>query len=77
MNERNASDIYLTVGRVPTIRVDDELYPVGDDLLTPESVDEIIGSILTTKQRREFELNWDLNTSLDMGDHGRYRINIF
>jgi len=76
MNDRNASDLYLTVGRVPTIRVDDDLFPLSDDVLDVESVNEIINSILTTKQRRDFELSWDLNTSLDMGEYGRFRINV-
>jgi twitching motility protein PilU len=76
MNERNASDLYLTVGRVPTIRVDDELYSLSETVLDSESISEIINSILTTKQRRDFELSWDLNTSLDMGEYGRFRINV-
>lgn len=76
MNERNASDLYLTVGRVPTIRVDDELFSLSEEALDIDDINEIINSILTTKQRRDFELSWDLNTSLDMGHHGRYRINV-
>ena len=76
MNDRNASDLYLTVGRVPTIRVDDDLLSLSDDVLDIENVNEIINSILTTKQRRDFELSWDLNTSLDMGEYGRFRINV-
>ena len=76
MNDRNASDLYLTVGRVPTIRVDDDLFSLSDEVLDIENVNEIINSILTTKQRRDFELNWDLNTSLDMGEYGRFRINV-
>lgn len=76
MNERNASDLYLTVNRVPTIRVDDELYSLSDTPLDIENINEIINSILTTKQRRDFELTWDLNTSLDMGQYGRFRINV-
>lgn len=76
MNERNASDLYLTVGREPTIRVEDKLYSLSDEPLDLETVNEIINSILTTKQRRDFELSWDLNTSLDMGKHGRFRINV-
>lgn len=76
MNERNASDLYLTVNRVPTIRVDDELFSLSEEPLDIEAVNEIINSILTTKQRRDFELTWDLNTSLDMGQYGRYRINV-
>lgn len=76
MNERNASDLYLTVNRVPTIRVDDELFSLSDEPLDIDSITEIINSILTTKQRRDFELNWDLNTSLDMGKYGRFRVNV-
>ncbi len=76
MNDRNASDLYLTVNRVPTIRVDDELYSLSEEPLDIEDINNIINSILTTKQRRDFELNWDLNTSLDMGQHGRFRINV-
>ena len=76
MNERNASDLYLTVGRVATIRVDDELFSLSEEPLDVDNVNEIINSILTTKQRRDFELSWDLNTSLDMGNYGRFRINV-
>lgn len=76
MNERAASDLYLTVGHEPVIRVDDQLHPLSTQPLTTEIVNDIIHSILTTKQRREFELNWELNTSLDMGRHGRFRVNI-
>lgn len=76
MNELHASDLYLTVGHAPVVRVDDELQDIGIEPLEAEQIYEIIHSILTAKQRREFELNWELNTSLDMGAHGRYRINI-
>jgi twitching motility protein PilU len=76
MNELGASDLYLTVGHAPVVRVDDQLQPISDEPLTAEAVNEIIHSILTTKQKREFELNWELNTSLDMGQHGRFRVNI-
>ena len=76
MNERKASDLYLTVGHAPVIRVDDELEDLSSEPLKSEEIQDIIQSILTTKQRREFELNWELNTSLDMGQHGRFRVNI-
>ncbi|HPD83408.1 MAG: PilT/PilU family type 4a pilus ATPase [Alphaproteobacteria bacterium] len=76
MNERNASDLYLTVGHEPAVRVEDELFSIDSEKLTPEQVNEIIHSILTTKQRRDYELHWELNTSLDLGKHGRFRVNI-
>lgn len=76
MNEKGASDLYLTVGHEAVIRVDDNLVPLGGDPLTSDVINDIIQSILTSKQRREFEMNWELNTSLDMGQHGRFRVNI-
>ena len=76
MNERGASDLYLTVGHQPTLRIEDELQPIMSEVLTVEDVNEVIHSILTTKQRRDFEVSWELNTSLDMGGHGRFRVNI-
>ena len=76
MNEKNASDLYLTVGHEPVVRVEDELVPLADELLSADQINEIIHSILTTKQRRDFEIHWELNTSLDMGKHGRFRVNI-
>ena len=76
MTELGASDLYLTVGHAPVVRVDEELRPLSQEALTSEVIHEIIHSILTTKQKREFELNWELNTSLDMGTHGRFRVNI-
>lgn len=76
MNENNASDLYLTVGHEPVMRVDDEMVAINSDPMTAEAVNDIIQSILTTKQRRDFDINWELNTSLDMGRHGRFRINL-
>ncbi|NCO02971.1 MAG: PilT/PilU family type 4a pilus ATPase [Alphaproteobacteria bacterium] len=76
MNTVGASDLYLTVGRAPVLRVEDAFQTVDAPSLDPESVQEIIYSILTAKQRREFDVNWELNTSLDMGKHGRFRINV-
>ncbi len=76
MNERGASDLYLTVGHEPTLRIEDELQPISTQKLTIEDINEVIHSILTTKQRRDFEVSWELNTSLDMGEHGRFRVNI-
>lgn len=76
MNEHGASDLYLTAGHAPVMRVNDELRSIHEELLTGAAINDIINSILTTKQRREFEMNWELNTSLDMGAHGRFRVNI-
>jgi twitching motility protein PilU len=76
MTERRATDLYLTVGFPPSLRIDDRLEPISDVILDSVAMNEILGSVLTTRQRRDFESRMELNTALDMGDHGRFRINV-
>lgn len=76
MGERQASDLYLTVGRAPTVRCDGELLFLQDEPLTNDDMNDIVGTVLTHRQKREFETSWELNTSLDMKGHGRFRVNV-
>jgi twitching motility protein PilU len=75
MNEHGASDLYLTVGYPPTLRIENEMKPLRDEPLTPEEVTQIIGEVLTSRQQRDFEMNMELNSAIDMGPHGRFRVN--
>lgn len=76
MAEYNASDLYLTVGYPPSLRTDSTLVPLGEEALTVDAINEILGSILTNRQKRDFEQNMELNSALDMGKHGRFRVNV-
>lgn len=77
MNERGASDLYLTHGFPPTLRVDNELVPIHPVPLDEESINDILSSILTSRQQRDFESKMELNTALDMGGYGRFRVNVY
>ncbi len=76
MIEHKASDLYITVGFPPTLRGDEGLIKISDSVLAPEDVQEILNSMLTPRQRREFDGQMELNTALDMGDQGRFRVNV-
>lgn len=76
MNERQASDLYLTVGFPPSLRIEGALEHIRPEPLTVDEINEIIASILTSRQRREFETQMELNTSLDVGRFGRFRVNV-
>tara|TARA_R110001592_G_scaffold16881_21_gene71829 strand:- start:8991 stop:10133 length:1143 start_codon:yes stop_codon:yes gene_type:complete len=76
MGEHNAADMYLTVGLPPMLRGDKDLIKLSDEVLTPDSVEEILNSMLTSRQRRDFDAQNELNTALDMGGHGRFRVNV-
>ncbi len=76
MNEHKASDLYLTVGHAPCLRTDNDMVNITDTALTPESIEELLNSMLTTRQRRDFDAHMELNTALDMGQYGRFRVNV-
>lgn len=76
MADHKASDLYLTVGYPPSVRTDAALVPLSPEPLTADAINEIMGSVLTNRQKREFEQNLELNSALDMGKHGRFRVNV-
>lgn len=75
MNERGASDLYLTVGYPPTLRIENDLEHLRSEPLTPDEINEILSEILTSRQMRDFESQMELNSAIDMGHHGRFRVN--
>lgn len=76
MNQQDATDIYLTVGVPPMLRIGDRLVPISSQSVDSSQMNDILTTILTTRQRRDFELRMELNTAIDMGGHGRFRVNI-
>jgi len=77
MDQHNASDMYITVGKPVSLRGEKGMISVSQNILTEGDVSEILNAVLTSRQRREFDVEKELNTSLDMGDHGRFRLNVF
>ena len=76
MEKHKASDLYLTVGKPATLRGESGLITLSDNPLSEDQVGEILAAILTTRQRRQYEAEMELNTALDMGQHGRFRVNV-
>lgn len=76
MLKRDASDLYLTVGVAPTLRIDNQLHPATDRPLNEEDLQGILSEVLTSRQRRDYDTNFELNFGLDMGDAGRFRVNV-
>ncbi len=78
MVERDASDIYLTVGLPPIFRIDGVNHAVKAEPLKNEDLEAQANAImLREKQRREFEDTLEMNLSLFYPDVGRFRANIF
>ena len=77
MVDRNASDIFFSVGAPPTMKVDGITAPVGQALLKSEQMMAIAKSITSDEQQKEFAETMELNMALSLEGIGRYRINLF
>ncbi|MEK7496249.1 MAG: type IV pilus twitching motility protein PilT [Patescibacteria group bacterium] len=75
---QNASDLHLAVGRHPTLRIDSVLIPLSKEpLLTPETANNLIFSLLTPEQKDNFLREKEIDFSYSFEDKARFRINIF
>ncbi len=72
-----ASDLHLTVGIPPTIRVWGKLSPLNYPPLTPEDTFQLGYSMINTFQKQKFEKNWELDLSYAVAGLGRFRVNIY
>ena len=77
MFNRQASDLYLTVGVPPTLRVKGTLVPLEGERLAADACQRIIYSFLTDEQKEQFEREWELDLSFGLEGKARIRANIF
>jgi twitching motility protein PilT len=77
MIERGASDLHITTGSPPRLRVDGKLGPIDGSLLTPADTKALCYSILTDSQKHRFEEKNELDLSFAIKGVSRFRANIF
>ena len=75
--ERNASDLHLTVGAPPILRIDGRLVKLEHSPLTREQIHAMLYEVLTDDQKAKFEETYDLDFSLDLAQVARFRVNLF
>jgi twitching motility protein PilT len=76
--ELGGSDLHLTVGVHPSVRVHGEIQPMTEfPVMNGSEIRRMIYAILTQRQRERFEEELELDTSHSVPDMGRFRVNIF
>ena len=76
--DRRASDLHITAGAPPMIRIRGRLAPMeGYPVLTPTDTREIVYSILSDGQRQRFETNWQIDFAYQIPGKGRFRVNAY
>ncbi len=75
--QRNASDLHLSVGRPPILRVHGDLFVEQIPPLTRADVDNVINSLMSARQREAYATEKELDFALSLPDGRRFRANAY
>src|SRR5207247_4936293 len=77
MKQQGASDLHLTSGSAPFMRIHGEMMKLRYRSVSAETWQSLIFEILNEKQRQLFTENWDLVLSYPLAEVGRFRFYVF
>jgi twitching motility protein PilU len=77
MLDKGASDLFITVGAPPALKVNGELVPFNAKPIIREQAEEILRSAMNDKQQAEFRDTHECNFALSLDGIGRFRVNAF
>jgi twitching motility protein PilU len=77
MSSKNGSDLFITAGFPPAIKVDGRISPVSNQVLTAQHTAELARSIMNDRQAAEFESTKECNFAISPTGIGRFRANAF
>lgn len=76
-HQQDASDLHISAGEPPMIRVHGSMKKLKAPSLTTERTQEMIYDIMSDGQRKVFEEKSDIDFAMQLGDFARFRVNIF
>ena len=77
MVERKASDLFLTAGFPPAVKIDGEVRPQSERALTAEQSATLVRSLMNDRQTREFDATKECNFAIAPPGIGRFRVSAF
>ena len=75
MSQKNGSDLFITAGFPPAIKIDGKVTPVSNQTLSPPHTAELARSIMNDRQAAEFEATRECNFAISPAGIGRFRVN--
>ncbi|MGP1715852.1 MAG: PilT/PilU family type 4a pilus ATPase [Methylophilus sp.] len=77
MVTKKASDLFITAGFPPAMKIDGKLTPVSSQTLNTQQTAEIARAVMNDKQAQEFKETRECNFAISMSTVGRFRVNAF
>ena len=75
--KQRASDGFVSAGAAPSIKVDGQLHPITDKILSDEDAKAMVLSVMREDQQQEFLEHHECNFAITRGDLGRFRVSAF
>lgn len=72
-----ASDLHITVGLPPIIRVNGKLTPIGNEKLTPKDTEGFVREVLSEEQLNKYKATGEIDLSYSVSGIGRFRVNVY
>ena len=77
MVEKGASDLFITAGKPPMLKVNGQLYAAGKSTLSPELSRELVYGVMTPDQQEDFDKEHECNFAINTRGLGRFRVSAF
>lgn len=75
--EKEGSDLYLSAGVQPSMKIDGKMKKIGKKILTGDNLKELAVKVMNAEQAEEFRIKPEMNLAIDKEGIGRFRVNIF
>jgi len=75
--EKGASDLFITAGRPPTMKINGKLFAVSKNALSPEQSREVVLSVMNKDQQDVFKRDHECNFAINTRGLGRFRVSAF
>ena len=77
MLQKNGSDLFITTGFPPAIKIDGKIVPQSNQVLQPQHTSELARAIMSDRQAADFEAHKECNFGISPAGIGRFRANAF
>ncbi len=74
---KKASDLFITAGFPPALKIDGRVTPVSQTVLTPQHTVELTRAVMNDRQAADFEATKECNFAITPANIGRFRVNAF
>jgi twitching motility protein PilU len=77
MVHKNASDLFITTGVPPSLKVNGRITPVTQTPLNPEQTKELVFGVMTSEQQKDYQATLESNFAISAPGVGRFRVNVY